>query len=546
MISKKLFPPIILLLILSAQVYAHNTHASKRIDVQHYTFDIEISDLNDQITVNADILFKVVQTPIDTIYLDLIGKNDEGFGMYVKEVKLNDQPVNYIHQQERLIILLSSPLDPAYTGTLNISYEGIPEDGLIIAENENGERTFFGDNWPNRARHWLSVVDHPEDKASCEFKITAPDHYKVIANGLLREESSLGRIHKEDKKFTHWVCTQPIPTKVMVFGAARFAVMHDQQWDGIPIQHWVYADSRKTGLDDFEPTANVLHFMSTTIGKYPYEKLANVESKTKYGGMENASNIFYNQRLVDGNKNIEALIAHEIAHQWFGNAVTEKSWEHLWLSEGFATYLSHMYIESTYGVDSLRGLLKKDKERVFAYYNKAPNSAVVDPTETNLFQYLNANAYQKGAWVLHMLRERIGDRAFKKGMQAYYKTYCHANADTEDFKKVMERVSGQNLSSFFKQWLHTPGHPVVHGMWKYNGLGKKLKLELRQVHSNRTQYQYPLEIGIYYMDDSEPEIVKVNLRKHDEKYEFKLKGRPQRIVIDPHEKLLVDSQLVSK
>ena len=516
----------------------------QQIDALHYTFNLEVSDQHDRIQGIADILFKVRNNTLDSTYLDLSEVNKEELtGMQVRSVKLNEREISFFHRDEALHIIFESSLSPQTVGTLQIQYEGIPSDGLIISENEYGERTFFGDNWPNRAHNWLPTVDHPSDKATCEFIITAPMQYKVIANGTLREESMIRHSSMQQKKLTHWVMKQPIPTKVMVFGAARFPILYDQPVDNIPIQHWVYADNRESGFQDFEPSANVLRYMIGRIGEYPYEKLANVESKTKYGGMENASNIFYNEQAVDGGQSIESLIAHEVAHQWFGNSVSEKEWAHVWLSEGFSTYMAHTYIEHTYGEDSLRRLMHNDKQRIFTYYQRAPEAAVIDSAQTNLYLYLNANAYQKGSWFLHMLRNEVGEIVFWDGIKKFYAQYRHSKANTDDFLQLMETVSKQQLDDFFDLWLYTPGHPILKGTWNYAGLGRKLKMNMEQVQTNGHTYDLPLEVGIYYEEDQQPEIQTVRLNKKEESFSLKLKSRPLNIVLDPHAKLLIDTKL---
>lgn len=544
MISKIFLSTLIIFTYYSTILFAQTGHNYEHIDALHYTFDLEISDENDQIKGKADILFKVRTQSLDTTYLNL-KSYDEGSaqGMRVISVRFNDQDISFEHKNDRLYVYFAPGLAPQEVGTLNIQYAGEPADGLIISENEYGERTFFGDNWPNRAHHWLPTIDHPSDKATCEFIITSPIQYKIIANGTLREESMLEYRSSQQQKLTHWVMAQPIPTKVMVFGAARFAVLYDQPVDNISIQHWVYADNRKIGFKDFSQTSNVLRYMINRIGEYPYEKLANVESKTRYGGMENASNVFYNEQAVDGNQSIESLIAHEVAHQWFGNSVSEKEWAHIWLSEGFSTYLSHTYIEHTYGEDSLHSLLKEDKDRIFTYYQRSPQAPVVDTTQTNLYLYLNANSYQKGAWFLHMLRLKVGEEVFWSGIKRFYKRHCHSKADTHDFKEVMESVSNQSLDDFFDLWLHTPGHPVLKGNWRYAGLGRKLKIQLEQVQENSLIYDLPLEVAVNYGNDGNTEIHRINLKNKSDNFTIKLQARPVSIELDPHARILVDTKL---
>jgi len=537
--------PVVFIAFYSPLVQAQETPNYQQIDALHYTFHLDINDENDQIKGTTELLFKVRVAGLETTYLDLVQSNAEGKGMQVQSVKMNNQPLKYEHTQNRLQIKFNEALEQGYTATLQVQYQGIPDDGLIISENEYGERTFFGDNWPNRAHHWLACVDHPGDKATCEFIVKAPYHYKVIANGRIREESLLRQANGNYQKLTHWAMAQPIPTKVMVFGAAAFAVLHEPPVENIDIQHWVYADNRESSFDDFSPTANILKYLINQVGDYPYEKLVNVESKTKYGGMENASNIFYNEKAVDGNQQIESLIAHEIAHQWFGNSVTEKDWPHVWISEGFATYLAHTYLEFTYGTDTLNSMLRNDKDRIFAYYQKEPQATVVDTSMSNLYLYLNAYSYQKGAWFLHMLRQRMGEDNFWKGIRAFYKRYCHAKADTDDFRQIMESVSESSLEAFFDLWLYQPGHPILKGNWKYAGLGKKLKIKLEQVQENGHTYQIPLEVGVWYEGQDDPEIFTLSIQEADEQFSLSLKDKPVNVMLDPHSKILVDTHLFS-
>src|SRR6478672_3808793 len=223
---------------------------------------------------------------------------------------------------------------------------GIPRDGLIISTNKYGERTFFSDNWPNRAHQWIPCVDRLDDKASFEFVVTAPSHYQMASNGTLVSRTAGGN----EKTVTFWRETTPLPTKVMVIGVADFAVKKfADSPDSIPVTAWIFPGDSTKGFYDYALTPHMLRFFSDYIGPYPYRKLANVQSKTIFGGMENASAIFYAEGSVTGDRKWEDVYAHEIAHQWFGDMATEKSFAHLWLSEGFATYLTHIYFQHQYG-----------------------------------------------------------------------------------------------------------------------------------------------------------------------------------------------------
>ncbi|MCO6488853.1 MAG: M1 family metallopeptidase, partial [Phaeodactylibacter sp.] len=394
------------------------------LDVQHYTFQLELSDKTDQVTASAQVTVKFLR-PLSTFTLDLVKRGEDGKGMQVMAVREEENPVDYRHEGEMLTLSPKPAVQPGEERTFRILYQGIPADGLIIDRNKHGDRTFFGDNWPNRARHWLPCVDHPSDKASVDFIVTAPDHYQVVANGIQLEETNLD----DETKLTHWRETTPLPMKVAVIGAARFGVQYAGDVAGIPVTSWVYRQDREAGFYDYALAVEVLQFFIDYIGPYPYRKLANVQSKTRYGGMENASNIFYYENSVDGGRSEEALIAHEVAHQWFGNSASEQNWFHIWLSEGFATYGADLYMEHKYGRQRLADRLQTERQQVVAFSNRKM-APVVDTTVNDWNALLNPNSYQKGAWVLHMLRRQVGDQAFRDGLRQYYALFRNGNALT--------------------------------------------------------------------------------------------------------------------
>ena len=494
------------------------------IDVLRYTFSLHLEETTDRIMGWTELQIRFPERDRNSLTLEL----DEG-GMTVEEVKMGEKTCEFIHKNQQLKILL--PTSPKAQDTLSflIRYAGVPQDGLIISRNKYGDRTFFGDNWPNRAHFWLPVVDHPADKAYCEFIITAPDEFQVVANGELVEESDI----KEGYRLSHWRSTVPLPTKVMVFGAARFAVQYVGEHKGIPVSSWVYPQDREKGFYDYEMALQVLAFMEEYIGPYPYAKLANVQSNTRYGGMENASNIFYAESSVIGDRTSETLIAHEITHQWFGNSASEASWYHLWLSEGFATYFTALYLEDTYGRESSLVLLEANRNLVLA----SPDSRrpIVDPSITDLNELLNTNAYQKGGWVLHMLRKHIGEEAFRQGVRTYYDRYQFSNAYSKDLQAVMEEVSGQNLEQFFQQWLYQPGFPVIEFSWTYDSKRKKVMVELAQIQKGKP-FQIPIELGIRIGEDIRLE--QIQLSGKEGRAAFKAEIKPDEVILDPNMWLL--------
>jgi aminopeptidase N len=507
--------------------------AQTSIDVQHYKFEISLNDQSDTISGKATMLVKF-STATDKLNLDLTSVK-EGKGMLITSITENNTPVEYSHQQDKISIKFSTKKKIDETASFTIEYKGIPSDGMIISKNKYGHRTFFADNWPNRGHNWLPCADDPADKASVEFIVTAPQHYQVVANGILVEETNL----TNDKKLTHWKEDVPVATKVMVIGVADFAVNLAGVVDNcIPVYSWVYPEDRDKGFYDYALAAEILPFYIKNVGPYGYKKLANVQSKTTFGGLENANTIFYHENSVDGTRRSETLLSHEIAHQWFGNMATEKSFAHLWLSEGFATYLTVLFMENKHGSDTARKMLEEDRQQVIDFA-KTSDRSIVDDTK-DYMELLNANSYQKGSWVLHMLRRQLGDSIFYKSIRSYYAAYAGKNADTKDLQNIFEKVSGKNLSQFFQQWLYTPGIPMLDISWNYLTVEKKVSITIKQLQ--KTPFSFPLELQLKNSTVTKT----ITISKQEETFFIPVKVKPTKVVLDPNTSLLFAGTVIEK
>jgi len=461
--------------------------AQRSIDVLHYKYEITLSDNTDEIQGKATIRFKALRAS-SQFFFDLKKINKDYKGMILVKATEGSSALKAYHPGDSLQLVFDKTIAAGEEKEITIEYTGIPDDGLIISKNKFGKRCFFSDNWPDRAHHWIPCNDNPADKASVEFIVTAPSHYKVVSNGLLQSEQNISNA----KTITHWKEDIAIPTKVMVIGVADFAVDTAGTVDGIPVSSWVFSQNKNDGFKDYSIAPGILSFFIKYIAPFPYKKLANVQSKTIFGGMENASAIFYAESSVDGRQDQEELIAHEIVHQWFGNTATEKSFSHLWLSEGFATYLTHIYIESKYGTDSLNTEMKNERNEILAF-NKGYKHPVVDSVAPYM-ELLNTNSYQKGSWVLHMLRRQLGDSVFHKAIREYYKRFAFSNADTRDLQKVFEDVSGKKLSAFFQQWLYETINPSLHIQWNWNETTKQTTITITQLQ--QPFFQFPLQFSL--------------------------------------------------
>jgi aminopeptidase N len=517
---------------------ADNYPRQPAIDIQHYIFRVTLTDDKDEIGGETTVRVRFLKDGVSSFWLDLASAAN-GKGMTVSEVTSGGAVAQFTHQNGRLTIQLSAASKAAELREYTVKYRGVPADGLKFPKNKFGDRTFFSVNWPDKAHEWLPTVDHPSDKATSEFIVTAPAKYQVVANGLLQEEFDLG----DGRRRTHWKQSVPIATWLNDIGVAEFASRHFAQAAGVPLQSWSFPKDRENGMVTLEePLRQSIEFYADHIGPYPYEKLAGVEAAGMGGGMEHASEIFFGERSINGRPGL-GLVSHETAHQWFGDSVTESDWDDVWLSEGFATYFSSLTIEHYLGRDALLQQLKGTRTRIFSTEKRMPDVAVV---QTKAWSGIpNQIVYQKGGWSLHMLRGELGTEKFWTGIREYYRRYRDSNATTANFEQVMEETSGQDLHWFFQQWIYRPGSPAVEGTWHYDAAAKKVQLDLTQTESGAA-YRLPLEVAITLPGTAAAQVEKVQFGQKQQHFEIAAEREPVAVELDPNVWLLIDAKIVRK
>jgi aminopeptidase N len=498
------------------------------VDALHYRFQLTLADEAARIEAEADVTLKL-QALTRELALDFVTKTGD-LGISVTAVTTAGRAVAYSHETNRLKLAVSADAKVGDELTYTIKYAGTPGDGLRALETVHGDRAIFSDNWPDRARHWLPMIDHPYDKATGEMIVIAPAQFQVVSNGRLVEELDL----PNGQRRTHWHQSVPIASWLFALGVARFDVHHAAVVGGIPLQTWVFPQDRVRGRALFEETSRrALDFFSEHVGPYPYEKLANVQASGIGGGMENATAIFYGDKDVTAGR---APVVHEIAHQWFGNSVTERDWDDVWLSEGFATYFAHLYTEHVQGRDAFVRDLVRSRERVIEVEDQLPDTPVIHRNLSDMKRVLNQLVYQKAGWVLHMLRHEIGADRFWSGIRDYYRRYRDQNASTDDFRQVMEQASGKDLRWYFTQWFTRSGVPVVEGRWRFEPARQRVALTLQQTQPAEP-YRLTPEIGIIGADGV-TRVERVTLDSRENRFEFPASSKPSAVVIDPNTWLL--------
>jgi aminopeptidase N len=509
------------------------------IDVTNYEFSLDVPAYGSVIEGRA--VLSVRRTaPTDTLVLDLLA-------LRVDSVLVNGRPVIFGRDSATLRVPLPRTGDAF---TIAVRYGGSVSDGLIFSIDPQGRWMAFGDNWPARARHWLPTVDHPSDKATVTWIVRASSERRVVANGLLEEESPIahrdGGLATSARTLTRWRESRPIPPYLMVIAVAPLAYYDlgpsacgRSEFDGCVRQSvYVAPEVRDFLPGPFAQAGSIVDFFTSLVAPFPFEKLAHLQSSTRFGGMENASAIFYSDRGFRQRTMGTGVVAHETAHQWFGDAVTPAEWGHVWLSEGFASYFEQLWVERSQGDSAFLGGMRELREEIIQS-KVTPLRPVIDTAQTDLMALLNTNSYQKGAWTLHMLRRMMGDSAFFTGVRSYYMKYRHRNALTDDLRAELEAASGQELGWFFEQWLRRPGYVELTTKWRYDRGKRRVSLEVTQ-GPRFPPYRFPLTVRV---TDADGVVRRVSVevpavRKARLELPLELPTSPQRLELDPDVSLL--------
>ncbi len=457
----------------------------------HYEVTLTLNEnLSEISSARTEVSVLVLKNSVATIDLD--------FGeMPVDSVEVEGRPAAYKQGGGRLLVTLARPASTNERLKIAVAYHGIPQDGLILMNDKDGKPSATGDNWPDRVHHWIPCLDHPSAKATVRFTVTAPERNLVVANGRLQGARSTSN------KTRTWVWDEAVPVSpyCMIIAVGDFARVEPRQQNITPLAYYVPHSERKYAMQGFAPSNPSLKYFSETIAPYPYEKLAMIVGATRFGGMENSSAIVFSSNLFkdfetkeprsrryDIPASVRSVVAHEVAHQWFGDSVTEATWADLWLSEGFATYFESLFIERFEGKSAFREDMKANAAKVFGF-EKERKLPLHDRETEDLNKLLNANSYEKGSWVLHMLRGQLGDRAFFAGLRDYYRKHRNSTATTEDLRASLEKVSGMDLKYFFTRWVYQSGHPRYEATWRWKRrfratIAGYIELEIRQVQDD--------------------------------------------------------------
>ncbi len=526
-----------LILILAAGLSVAAQRRERTVDTWkplHYDVDLSFNDqLTELTSAHTEVSLQVLAQNVSKIDLD--------FGdMPIDSVLVDGASAQFDRTLETLSVALPGNLKRGDKLTVTINYHGHPRDGLIFAMDRDGNPAATGDNWPNRVHFWIPSLDHPSAKATVSFTVSAPQRYEVVANGSFITLTG-------NAATSHWKFEEakPIPPYCMVVAVNQGAIINSPDKSVTNLLYNVPQHDRDYASKGFAAAAPSLAFFSQTIAPYPYEKLALIIGATRFGGMENSSAIVFPSTLFEARPNekmsaafgiprhTEEVVAHEIAHQWFGDSVTESTWADLWLSEGFATYFAGLFVEKYDGEDAFHEYMRNAAQRYFGY-EKQTNTPIHDTSTQNLMSLLNPNNYEKGAWVLHMLRRRLGDDAFFRGLREYYDAHHEANATTEDLRAALEKASGKDLKEFFARWVYGSGHPRYELGWAWRE-GTSVAVRLNQSQAGDA-FLDPVPV-VFTVNGKQERRTIVPTGKSTT-LSIQLPGNPSAAIIDPDDTLL--------
>lgn len=502
-------------------------------DILHYSFDWKIDFNTSHIQGTALIRAESLVDNLDSITLHL----DDT--MTVTQVSQAQMPLTFVHEDDLLKITLVQSYASGMDFVIEIAYQGYPEAGLNFGTHQE-QPIIWSLTEPDLARNWFPCYDLPDDKATVDMKITVPSPMIVASNGTLVGSTA----NSDGTVTTSWQEGYPISTYLISVTATNYATFSDtyESEDGpMEVSFYAYPEHLEAAKIDFSVTVPMIAFYSDVFGEYPFldEKygMAVIPGGTS---MEHQTITSLSERGVQGTHQYDWLIAHELAHQWWGDLITPADWADIWLNEGFATYSDALWWEHLYGLEGLKTRMAEIKNAYFTRHTDSDHP-VYDPPTGHLFC---AIIYDKAAWVVHMLRYIVGEEDFWKILKKYAQDFAYDVVTTQDFQDVCEEVSEQPLDWFFDQWIFDIGYPTYQFWWGYDRQQNKVRVNIRQVQENFPLFQMPVEIELVYPWGTETETFWVDGERHT--FEFTVQQRPLDVVFDADSWLLCKLEAFSK
>ncbi len=516
----------------------HRQYAPDReIDIVHLALDVTPDFEQRTLSGRAMISFKPIAKPFQELRLDAVD-------LAVQSVTATEKILGYQVTDKQIIVTFEPPVPPDKETSLTIRYRTEPKQGLYFRTPamgyKDGETHLFTQGEAIEARHWYPCYDSPNEKFTSEITCRVPEGMTVLSNGKRvaeEKDPSSGLIA------VHWVQDKPHVTYLISLVAGYFRKIEDQYKD-IPLAFYTPPSQIDQAATSFQDTKDMLGFFEQEIGvPYPWAKYYQVcVNDFVAGGMENTSITTLTEDTLftaefENLRSSQGLVAHELAHQWFGDLVTCKDWSHIWLNEGFATYYDSLYDEHKNGRDSMLYGLYERARSITGISNDT--NAIVRRTydsPNEMFSYL---AYPKGSWVLHMLRAQLGPDLYRRCIKTYLQRHQFDNVTTDDLRIVIEELSGHSYDRFFDQWVYHAHHPELEVAYGWDEKTKLAKVTVKQTQplgNNVLLFNFPLSVR--FKGKSGTLDRPITVQEKEEDFYFPLSEAPEIVRIDPEYALL--------
>jgi aminopeptidase N len=511
--------------------------------VEHIFLDLTLDIPNQSFQGTCTIHLNPVRSGIETLILDAVDLD-------IKAVTISEIEQNFDYDSQQLQIYLKQPTAANKLIKIAIQY-GVekPQRGLYFIQPSSDYPDKPVQVWTQGededSRFWFPCFDYPGQLATSEIRVQVPKDLIAISNGELIHTEKQGK-----EQIYHWLQKQIHPTYLMTLAVGNFAEIK-QEWNSIPVTYYVEKGRENDGIRTMGKTPDMIEFFSQTFGyAYPYPKYAQVcVSDFIFGGMENTSTTLLTDRcLLDekaarDNRNSESLVAHELAHQWFGDLIVIKHWSHAWIKEGMATYSEVLWTEKEYGkteaayyrLNEARNYLSEDSSR----YRRP----IVTHIYREAIELYDRHLYEKGACVYHMIRTELGDELFNKAIHTFVQDHAHNTVETVDLLRAIEKATGRNLLWLFDQYVFRGGHPDYKVSYSWDGESHLAKITVKQKQAKDSErlseqqlFDLKIPIGFGYVSkpEIEPELKVFTVRVHEKEqtFYFPLDQKPKFISFD--------------
>lgn len=502
--------------------------------VLHYDINVTLYDMTKSLDGTVATTFVPLVPGLQNVVFDA------GDMKIARVTDKKGRELKFVSTPESLSIDLGRPYALDEQATVAIEYSCVPTQGLTFNNTDlkiPGKRPQIWSQGEETTNHyWFPCYDYPNDKATCEVTATVNARYELLSNGTLLGVKSNT---KDKTKTFHWKQDKPISSYLVMIAAGEYTILRDRVGK-LPLEFYAYPDDTTNARISFKETADMIRFFDKTIGvDYPWDKYAQIILQDHFGGMENVSAT----TLVDGwavpdarwriDNPSTSLIAHELAHQWFGDLVTCRNFRDLWLNESFASYYDPLFLRSTLGEDEFAYTMFQNQGAGIRADSTLGRKPIVSENS------YNDNLYPRGSAVLHMLRFVLGDQLYQRSIRHYLLKHQYEPVETNDLKMAIEEETGQNLQWFFDEWVYKAGHPVFDVSYTWDETSKQVLLSVKQsqkLDSLTGVFKMPVDIEITTPGGTATQ--RIGILTKDSTYVLPSDSKPLLVIFDKGDELI--------